>query len=315
MALGNHLLSRAQSCPAARRCGSYPVQLPGWDFMVNYSPAALLPHHWILFSTAGDAQLVKLTSLWMSWAFKTWGDYTRGFSFLFISVSGCRRNSTRKAHSTLTSVVSRSVTWCMLQHLQAVLSSFGRWAQHRPPRVIEKVKWEVNGMWLGSGGMHRMAGSCKLHIESLLDNYTFYLLPTFWSGDLLFFICTIYIFLAIHNIFCIFKRSEQAWERDGMWGRHGGFNPEWTIFYASICFPWPVLNTAVRTRGSLKRLFWLMECSCIKLEIHPKILEGGRQRWLRAMKGTQNMKGTCARSKCLCLEPAKTIAIKYEHRG
>lgn len=35
------------------------------------------------------------------------------------------------------------------------------------------------------------------------------------------------------------------------------------------------------------------------------------------MKGTvsQNVKGTCARSKCLCLEPAKTIAIKYERHG
>lgn len=246
----------------------------------------------------------------MSWAFKTWGDYTRGFSFLFVLVFGCQRSSARKAHPALTSVVSRWVTRCVLPHLQE-----GRLSIDHPGSLRKSSeKWMACGWGLG---MHLTAGSCKSHIESLLDNHTFYLPPTIWSGHLLFFMCTIYIFLAIHNILCISKRSEQAWERDGVRGRHEGLNPEWTIFYTSISFPCPVLNTAARTRGSLKRLFWLMQCSCIKLEIHPKILEGGRQRWLRAMKGTvsQNVKGTCARSKCLCLEPAKTIAIKYEHHG
>lgn len=285
--------------PLPRRCGWHPVPLPGWDFTVNYSPAALLPH-----PESSSPRQMMLSFL--SWFPSEWaghskpGETIHEVSLFYSYQYLVAREAELPGRHTPRSLLWRQGEWrgaCFNASMPCSPHLGGRLSIDHPGSLRKSsekwMAWHVAGVW----GMHRTAGSCKSHIESLLDNYIFHL-PTIWSGDLLFFICTIYIFLAIHNILCIFKRSEQAWERDGVWGRHESFNPEWTIFYTSICFPCPVLNTAVRTRGSLKRLFWLMQCSCIKLEIHPKILEGGRQRWLRAMKGTvsQDVKRTCARS-------------------
>lgn len=260
---------------AAQKVWLAPSTTPWLRLHINYSPSAFLPRPWILFSTADDAQL-------LSWFPSGWAGHSRPVeniqeaSFLFISVFDCQRSSTRKACSTLTSVMPSWGTWHLLQHLQALLSSFGRQAQHKPLRVIEEIKWEANDMWLGVREACHMAGSCKLHISFLLDNYIFHL-PTIWSGDLFFPSLAQIASFSLFITFSVLLKEESRLGKEMACGagmkasvQNGQFS---TLL---LSFPCPVLNTAVRTRGSLKRLFWLMECSCIKLEICPKILEGGR---------------------------------------
>lgn len=192
------------------KCGWHSAPLPGLD-VIDYSPATCS----LAAPKSSSPQQMMLNFKLIYYLLDElsiqilWRMYKRFLSFfsLVSLVFDCQGSSVRKAGSLLTSVVPRWVTRHVLLHLQAGFSHLeGRLSINHPESSHGgnqvRTEWHVAGGWDVLHGRKLRVG----HVFKPCSVIIFFIsFLSIWSEDF-FFICTNYIFLAIHNILFIFKR-------------------------------------------------------------------------------------------------------------